>query len=942
MSQTLAALGIVTDSAGVVKTTSDLREMARAARDSQTSVSMFTTAMQTVTPAASGAAGATKKMNEEVQKTRGLLQSTKTIIDSTDASTRKYVAALNDVKRAYREGSISLGDYARSTQIINAQMRAAAASSGNFAGMTNRTTYSITNASYQLQDFAVQIASGTDAMRAFAQQAPQFLGALGFSGKLALMGSLAGTLVAAGAAFLPMMFRTNEEAKKGKTAFEEASEAMAKYSSYMDQARENSDKFATSLDSQNKKLRDIALSQAQFQKDEALRLNKEGIQSQANTALRGVGRNTVSYDGGYLTSTLDAQATAEEAARRLDTHIVGALGIIEQLRNAANATTMDELANTAQEATSLFTNLYGEISKAPKELQPVWRSLADIALEYGETTSYTAAELDRMANDTRLNERYTQLVETANRQLEVTISSNKAEDARNKAASETLVTLQSQADMINAIREYGAESAQVEQLKYEAAMRSVDAFIQQNHLTGQTAQDLRDAAQAAFEAQSATDSWAASMASVKAQVAGIAGLLSSMGAKGIDMVRVNTTREALARGESVAKSTLSGQRAAEDARSAQRASGIRQDIAQNSSGALTDMFASMSADIWIVADQHQTDTLREATDLLTEDLAVASAAEREASKAARGGGKGKKAKKSESQKAAEKEHKDNLRDASRWLDKIRDTTQQIQVEQAELNSLYQEGYFGEVGSVKALSTYSQAMKMVMEEYDPLTKATKEWTSTLKDGILDSIIGANSLSDSLLNVAKAIERAMWQATLFGEGPLAKMWSGVFGGGLMSGAGSWLGGLFGSAMGGGDALTASLQTAGLGAVSPFAKGGAVQSTDLSKYSSTVVDSPTFFAFAKGAGVAGEAGPEGILPLSRGPDGKLGVTSRTGESPEKRSSDELGLNISFDKGDLWLTITNAVGRVLRRERQSIIKESVAASGAAARDDKRYMGMK
>ncbi|HGX8716547.1 TPA: phage tail tape measure protein, partial [Escherichia coli] len=45
-----------------------------------------------------------------------------------------------------------------------------------------------------------------------------------------------------------------------------------------------------------------------------------------------------------------------------------------------------------------------------------------------------------------------------------------------------------------------------------------------------------------------------------------------------------------------------------------------------------------------------------------------------------------------------------------------------------------------------------------------------------------------------------------------------------------------------------------------------GGVYQSADLSRYSGTVVNRPTFFAFAKGAGVMGEAGPEAILPLRR----------------------------------------------------------------------------
>ncbi|EBZ2013274.1 phage tail tape measure protein [Salmonella enterica subsp. enterica serovar Newport] len=58
--------------------------------------------------------------------------------------------------------------------------------------------------------------------------------------------------------------------------------------------------------------------------------------------------------------------------------------------------------------------------------------------------------------------------------------------------------------------------------------------------------------------------------------------------------------------------------------------------------------------------------------------------------------------------------------------------------------------------------------------------------------------------------------------------------------------------------------------------FAKGGVLTSPDLRRYSGSVVDRPTFFQFARGAAVMGEAGPEAILPLRRGTDGKLGVVA------------------------------------------------------------------
>jgi len=59
---------------------------------------------------------------------------------------------------------------------------------------------------------------------------------------------------------------------------------------------------------------------------------------------------------------------------------------------------------------------------------------------------------------------------------------------------------------------------------------------------------------------------------------------------------------------------------------------------------------------------------------------------------------------------------------------------------------------------------------------------------------------------------------------------------------------LGQLLGGAIGGGQ-------------VTPFATGG-------------IVNSPVLFPLRGGTGLAGEAGPEAIMPLARGRDGKLGV--------------------------------------------------------------------
>jgi phage-related minor tail protein len=62
---------------------------------------------------------------------------------------------------------------------------------------------------------------------------------------------------------------------------------------------------------------------------------------------------------------------------------------------------------------------------------------------------------------------------------------------------------------------------------------------------------------------------------------------------------------------------------------------------------------------------------------------------------------------------------------------------------------------------------------------------------------------------------------------------------------------------------DAALAKGGVVSRGQVLPFAKGG-------------VVAAPTYFPLARGVGLMGEAGPEAVMPLARGPDGRLGVSA------------------------------------------------------------------
>jgi phage-related minor tail protein len=86
-----------------------------------------------------------------------------------------------------------------------------------------------------------------------------------------------------------------------------------------------------------------------------------------------------------------------------------------------------------------------------------------------------------------------------------------------------------------------------------------------------------------------------------------------------------------------------------------------------------------------------------------------------------------------------------------------------------------------------------------------------------------------------------------------------------------------------------------------IEPFAKGG-------------VIAAPTYFPLGSGrTGLAGEAGPEAIMPLARGPDGRLGVAASGGAVQHVTVNIATPDAESFRRSETYLTglIARAVAR-------------------------------
>jgi hypothetical protein len=160
-----------------------------------------------------------------------------------------------------------------------------------------------------------------------------------------------------------------------------------------------------------------------------------------------------------------------------------------------------------------------------------------------------------------------------------------------------------------------------------------------------------------------------------------------------------------------------------------------------------------------------------------------------------------------------------------------------------------------LGGAQAMAAAFDSELMAMRE--SMTFTSRE-VNSLSTGIGRGLRGAfdglifdgMKLSDALKTVAKSMIDNVYNVAM-------KPVQNAVGGAIANGMNGLLSGLFPFASGGAFSQ---------GRVMPFAKGG-------------IVSQPVQFPMRGATGLMGEAGPEAIMPLTRGADGRLGVQSASG---------------------------------------------------------------
>ena len=142
---------------------------------------------------------------------------------------------------------------------------------------------------------------------------------------------------------------------------------------------------------------------------------------------------------------------------------------------------------------------------------------------------------------------------------------------------------------------------------------------------------------------------------------------------------------------------------------------------------------------------------------------------------------------------------------------------------------------------------AQDLNTVETSLNNINAASQKVSQSLVKGFANAALSGKAFDQTLQGVLASLSKMTLNAALQ---PVTQ--------GVSSGVNSLLSGLLGG-LGGGAGSTAAAAAA-----QPFADGG-------------VVAQPTFFGSNGGLGLMGERGAEAILPLARGPGGRLGVVAQ-----------------------------------------------------------------
>lgn len=360
--------------------------------------------------------------------------------DPLYASSMRYAQQVEELNRAQAMGVNIAGGYEAALERINAEYALSARASqigvANLGLMTRasfgvgdsmrRAAPYIQQASFQVQDFAVQVAAGTDVSRAFAQQAPALLGAIAPMGsRLAAIGALIGVIVAVGVPLIAMLMDTGEEAQTLEDRLEGLERALRDYQSSARDTQLSTAELTERYGSATGAARAFLAAQLEINRVrayEGLRSTLAeiaggfgGLNSNVHDAHLGIDELSVTIDtlqeklqltheqalevarGLLALDAADGPTAAAEAAQRLLTALEASLGPYEDM-NAEARTLYEQVREAGERATELKAAAEaatGALASATSQAQRIADELTRAVGAAGDLASASITDLAR-------------------------------------------------------------------------------------------------------------------------------------------------------------------------------------------------------------------------------------------------------------------------------------------------------------------------------------------------------------------------------------------------------------------------------------------------------------------------------------------------------------------------------------------------------------------
>ncbi|WP_377758786.1 hypothetical protein [Paracoccus angustae] len=310
------------------------------------------------------------------------------------AASKQYEKALDEIAEAERDGALSAAAAATARQRAAQSMAPLNKAVDDGSDGLNSYAHRVTQASFQVQDFAVQVASGQSAMMAFTQQFPQFAGSLGASGKLALYGSLMGTAVAVTAAIVPHLISAGDA---GKSLDE-----------VMDSLADSMDAYGDAIESANAPLDDLiekygrAAVSARALLEEQEELRRVQAMQDLNAGADRIAKEVQGIFGGM---TYRSASWTRELAEDLEITVDQMARLLQLNRELEGAQGPQAQAAAAAEMRDYFLDVYGTVDNIPPRLLEVYAALVDsgqAAMQFQALTEQSGAAVVELSSNATL------------------------------------------------------------------------------------------------------------------------------------------------------------------------------------------------------------------------------------------------------------------------------------------------------------------------------------------------------------------------------------------------------------------------------------------------------------------------------------------------------------------------------------------------------------